>query len=258
MSDIRFHPALKEIIRFHNSLYSFHLLLRDKVKGNQVIFSKEDVGVITEAFVIKQVADWDNFVENVLAICLLTDTSKLSEHLDLDLPKKITFDNAKAIINGLNYFDIKSSGDIKGIAKKILVKENNPFQEIDKLCCTNIDEMYAIRNYIAHKSKKAKKRLMTIYQNRYNLNEFIEPGIFFQEMSQENGDQWELYYATYLNVAVTIWKYLDEVTYNFVFEDDQSKEGLLKGFGKMKHVFIVLTRQIDEKKFPAFPQGLIV
>lgn len=147
------------------------LSLRDK------LYSHYEASEIVEAFTIKTLCDWEWYVEKMLCECLINDTSQLSNHLALDLPKTISKDEGIAYLNGLGYFDLKGASDLKSVAKKILIEANDPFSNISNESRNRIDDFYTIRNYAAHKSNKSKKSLVKVY-NKYGQDDFVEVGEF--------------------------------------------------------------------------------
>lgn len=123
--------SCQSILRYMARIFSQAEFLNKKVyllSGN--LFSPYEVCEIFEAFVVKSLCDWENFVEKVLSSSLSHDTSKLSELLALKLPKQITSDESLAYLNGLSYFDLKSGSNLKTISRKILTTNTNAFQNI--------------------------------------------------------------------------------------------------------------------------------
>jgi hypothetical protein len=155
------------------------LSLRDK------LYSQYEASEIVEAFTIKTLCDWEWYVEKMLCECLVNDTSQLSKHLALDLPKSISKDEGIAYLNGLGYFDLKGASDLKSLAKKILIDVNNPFRNISNESRNRIDDFYTIRNYAAHKSNKSKKSVINVYK-KYGQDGFVEVGEFLLGKENDN------------------------------------------------------------------------
>ena len=240
---IVFKPFLRFIIDFHNRVDLYGRILKQEIDANPVLQIGE-VGLIYEAFIIKISAEWELFQLNILAYCVAMDTSRISKHLELSLPKKISFDNAFAVLNGLDFISITSVADLKNISKKILEEDSNPFKQFENGFLNRIDEVYALRNYISHKSKRSKIRLEKMYRDKHQINEFIFPGNFLvatktnENMKTSNFGE---YVGTFLCIAVEAWKFLDIGSYEFVYKDDKSKEGMFLGMAKMREVFKQLT-----------------
>jgi hypothetical protein len=169
-------PAFRNILVYLSRTDSLIKFVDEKIiKLRGRLFSDLETHEIIEAFVIKYICDWEWFIERHFTHLLTRNTSKLAEYLTLKIPQIITFDEGTAILNGTGYFDFKNCTDIKSQGKKFLTVENNPFPAIEKDVTQNIDNLYIIRNYIAHKSNKSKKTLTKFYSEN-GITNFIEPG----------------------------------------------------------------------------------
>ena len=242
---IQFDPFMKFVIEFHNASLSYNGLL-NKIADNKKLFSDKDIASTEEAFLVKHIAEWETFVLNIVIYCVAIDTRQISKFLDLELPKKLSYENASAIVNGLSYLSIKSSSDLKSISKKIIVEENNPFEQFQMKLLNQIDELYALRNYVAHKSRKSRNNLTKMYANRHQIKEFIEPGIFLAKRIKDEAGEYprsHLYYGAFMTMATMIWRHLDPKSYDFVYEEENTKEGWLKGMVKMNQVFELMTKE---------------
>lgn len=244
---IQFEPFMKFVIEFHNSSLSYNQLL-NKISANIDFFDVNEINSIEEAFLVKHLAEWETFIINIITYCVAIDTSQIAAYLDIELPKRLSFENASAIVNGLSYLSISSSSELKGLAKKIISKNNNPFEQFQMKFLNQIDEVYALRNYVAHKSRKSKTSLLKMYNKRYNIKNFIKPGQFLSEKITDNSGNYSrsfLYYGAFMTMATLIWRYLDSKSYNFVYEDEISKEGWLKGMLKMNQVFEIISKEYN-------------
>ena len=74
--------------------------------------------------------------------------------------------------------EIRSFGDLKGFTKKVLPKASNPFLVVTETDSRKIDEVFKIRNYLAHYSASARRALDRVYKDQYALSRFQEPGRF--------------------------------------------------------------------------------
>jgi hypothetical protein len=238
-----FEPFLKFVIEFHNKADLYGSILKNEIKSNPGLLDDEK-GLINEAFLIKITAEWELFLHNILAYCVAMDTSVVSKYLELSLPAKMSFGNAFAVLNGLDFISITSVNELKNISKKILFDAYNPFKQFDNSFINTIDEVYALRNYIAHKRKRSKIRLSKMYRDKHHINEFITPGKFLLTNTTFQGVDTTIcdnYFGMFLCIAVEIWKILDKKSYEFVYEDDSTKEGMFLGMAKMRAVFEKLT-----------------
>jgi hypothetical protein len=170
---------------FERSLINFHLnmnwdmALLIKIEGaKKVVKSIQQKRSIFEAFVLRICAYWENLVENLSIDCLNKDTSRYTEYTGFRLPTHIPRETCKAILLGIGYTDFKNVGYLKQTSKKILVDHCNPFIQIPSSNARRIDEFFIMRNYLAHYSPAAKRRLWNMYQNVYKMNKFVEPGVF--------------------------------------------------------------------------------
>lgn len=163
----------QEIIRYNDFL--------KRVKNPTLVvkglLDKQDKYEITELSIVHICAIWESFIEEELIDCLNLDCSKFSDYLRLDLPKDMNKDMCSAILLGDRYLDF-GIDNIKGRAKQVLCDENNPFKLIDKETCDKIKEVYTIRNYLSHLSRKSQWALLQTYETSYNLKKFIRPGKF--------------------------------------------------------------------------------
>jgi hypothetical protein len=170
---------------FETTLTDFHLnmnydidLLMKIETAKAVVKHKVDKRSIFEAFVFRICAYWEVLVEDLLIDCLNHDTSRYSEFTGFKLPKNISRETCKAVIIGIGYTDFKSVGQLKKMSKQMLVPEWNPFTTITASSVRKIDEFFKLRNYLAHYSDSARRALLDVYHNTYNMHKFVEPGIF--------------------------------------------------------------------------------
>jgi hypothetical protein len=238
-----FEPFVRFVIEFHNQMELYVRILQNELEDN-VKLQEQEVGLLYEAFLIKVTAEWELFLHNILAYCVALDTSAISNYLQLELPAKLSFDNSFAILNGLDFISITSVSELKNMVKKILSDRYNPFKAFETNFLNTIDEMYTLRNYIAHKSTRSKIRLGKMYKDRHQISIFKTPGEFLTTKSTFRGNEMTIfqdYLGTLLCIAVEIWKILDPASYLFVYEDDSTEEGLFIGMAKMRLVFDRLT-----------------
>jgi len=155
---------------------------------------------IHEAFVLKISATWEILAENVFVECLYRDISKYEERKGIRLPrKKLTKDICKGLVSGLRYFDCGNMSSLKDKAHKFLTQRCNPFKKISNDVSKKIDELYLIRNYIAHRSDAAKQALKRMYKQTYKMR-FRLPGNFLFDTVEfvESGERGkEIRFANY-------------------------------------------------------------
>ena len=208
------------IARIHSQaefLFAKVLALRGKV------FSDFEASEIFEAFTIKSICDWEWYAEKMICECLKDDTTQLSKELDLTLPKSISIDECIVYLNGLGYFDLKNVSNLKSIAKKILVNNKNPFQKISSEARNHIDDFYALRNYVAHRSNKSKKTLIRIY-NKHNQTEFIEVGEFLLNKSSNDKKtiRFQDFGSSFWLASFNILEFLYPKTYKWIVQEEKT------------------------------------
>ena len=125
--------------------------------------------------------------------------SKYREELQLKLPEHPSKDLCEAILVGPGYLDFKNVGDIKGFAKKVLPDDINPFKLIkNNPTGKRINELYIMRNYLSHYSRKSRRALQKMYQDSWGLKKFRQPGDFLISYS---GKRLFEYIAAFLNAS---------------------------------------------------------
>ena len=244
--EIEFKNIIKYIIKFHNSILEHNRVLL-KLNSNN-LFSENELSIIQESILIKQVTAWENFVYDIITYCISLNTKKISEHIGIELPESISYDNAKAIFNGINFSSLSNSNDIMDKAENLITEENNPFQQFLPPMLRYVDEAYLLRNYIAHKSHVSKAKISKMYLNNYKINDFIIPGKFLnskQSFDFEKGYVFEMYYFIYMQIAVFCWRFLDRNSYNQVFKKNNQNENLEIGYLNMSIVFEDLNKKIN-------------
>lgn len=143
------------------------------------VVNYDDKLEILESLVIRLCAIWEAFIEGEMIDCLNIDCSKYAEELQLQLPKHPTKDLCEAILVGAGYLDFKNVDDIKGFARKVVPDDINPFRLIkNNPTGKRINELYVMRNYLSHYSRKSRRALMKMYQSSWGLKNFRQPGDF--------------------------------------------------------------------------------
>ena len=148
-----------------------------------VVRTREEKAEIHEAFVFKVCASWEIFTQDLLIDCLNKDTSQYSLHTGYHLPKHLSRDICNAMIFGVGYQDFKNVSHLKSFAKQVLVSVYNPFQKIPRNSSQKIDGCYVIRNYLAHYSYAAERKLKEMYRSN-GMRRFREPGDFLMSITR--------------------------------------------------------------------------
>jgi len=161
-----------------DALVRYKAFMTKIVAAQRVINTVSEKRDIAESVLLRLLANWEAFVDEQLVDCINLDTSKLSHFLGVSVPAHLSKNMCEAILFGGGYRDFSSYGDLKGFSKKILPDTSNPFIHVHSSRTSAIDEMYKIRNYLAHYSGAARRALMRMYEEKYSYSRFIEPGRF--------------------------------------------------------------------------------
>jgi hypothetical protein len=102
------------------------------------------------------------------------------------------------VLFGGSYKDFRSFGDLKGFSKKVLPDDSNPFLVITAAHTTKIDEVFKIRNYLAHYSAAARRALDRMYETSYDMQRFQEPGRF---LLANNGRRLWAYFSAFAGAS---------------------------------------------------------
>lgn len=175
-----------------------------------VPLSDPEKAEVYESFVLKICATWETFIEDLLALCLSKDTSRYSQYIGTKFPKRPPKELCATLISGYRYFDFKNVDGLKGMSKNILVVDYDPFSKMPPKESKKIDEFFLIRNYVAHRSRVAKRSLSRLYRKAYHLREFQEPGAFLLSPLHERTKEVHFgeYTGAFINTADAMAKHL--------------------------------------------------
>ena len=169
---------IKNHDEFEEDMEWYKDFLQRVLRAQRVLGSRDDKLEIIESSLIRICALWEAFIEGEMIDCLNIDCKKCSEYLQLELPRHLTRNLCEAVLLGTTYLDFKSVGDIKGFAKKVYPDVVNPFNKIHPATSKKIDEVYVMRNYLSHYSSKSRRALKQVYEGKYGLIKFRQPGDF--------------------------------------------------------------------------------
>lgn len=137
----------------------------NKIAKNQYAFiARRDLQIMYDGLFLKSVTIFESFIEE-LFIGLLYDNYELKTRKKV---QKHTFPSRKLVMNFLkhknNYIELMPYSKLRD-SSKIFFNENNPFLSIQENSKNSLNEIYVIRNAIAHNSQfaliKYKKLLQT-------------------------------------------------------------------------------------------------
>ncbi len=163
---------------FDDALGRYRSFMQKVIGAQRVISTGQEKRDIAESVLLRLCANWERFVDEHLCDCVNRDPSRLSKFFGTQIPKNPTRHLCQALLFGEGYRDFRTFGDLKGFTKKILPDASNPFPSISATHARRIDEVYKIRNYLAHYSAKARRTLLDLYKTEYELDRFKEPGTF--------------------------------------------------------------------------------
>ena len=180
-----------------------------KIVGAQrVIRSAEEKRELAESIVLRLCAHWEYYIDELLIASVNRDHSKLSQYLGVIIPPHPSQDLCQALIFGGGYRDFPSFGALKGFSKKILPEQSNPFLAVQNGHSSAIDEIYAVRNYLSHYSKKAKRTLMAKYRENHEMTRFLEPGQF---LLAYNARRFEGFFQAFEGAAIDMRNWTEEL-----------------------------------------------
>ena len=161
-----------------DSLGRYRSFLERIIQAQRVISTVQEKRDITESVLLRLCANWEKFVDEHLVDCINVDPSRLSEFVGVRVPAHPSKALCTALIFGDSYRDFPSFGALKGFSRKLLPDESNPFLQVTAVQGRRLDELYRIRNYLAHYSAKAKRSLRVMYEDEYQMKRFLQPGQF--------------------------------------------------------------------------------
>ena len=163
------------------------------INARRVIGTAEEKRDLAESVVLRLVANWESFVDEHLVACVNCDHSKLNEFLGVTVPGNPDVNLCRALLFGDGYRDFQNIGTLIKFSKRLLPDKSNPFLAINKSHKSKIDDIYKLRNYLAHYSTKSRRVLWQMYKARYRYKRWIESGRFLLG----NGSQhlWECFDA---------------------------------------------------------------
>lgn len=163
---------------FDEAIERYRSFIRKIIDAQRVVANAAEKRDVAESVLLRLCAHWESFVDEHLVDCVNCDHSKLSEFFGVTIPDNPSKGLCQALLFGGSYRDFKSFGDLKGFSKKILPEDSNPFLQITAAQANRIDEAYKIRNYLSHYSDAARRSLLRLYQEEYDMERFLEPGQF--------------------------------------------------------------------------------
>ena len=133
-----------------------------------------------EGFTLLLASYWEELINNDFVDALNRDTSNYASQVELVLPKNLPRDICFGLLVGHGYLNFRSVGDLLGKSRQLIVPANNPFRQISAPRRKSIDCFINVRNYLAHRSKKAHREYARVLTREYSYTRVVSPGQFLR------------------------------------------------------------------------------
>ncbi len=184
--------------------YGLEIIIPNKISPFSD-FEKKKKQVIVEGLFLKACAVWEKFVETEVVLLVNMDITKLLEEFELPMNTVLNPKIVKSMIFSNLYRDFNDIDKSKNFFKTFIVPTFNLFESITNEQLKKIRIVYKLRNYLAHYSEFAKKKLLQEYLKNYKSNNFKDPGNFLMENSG---------------------KYFEKLIHNFCLSSSKMREKL--------------------------------
>lgn len=175
----------------------------NKIAVNRDIFiAKRDIEVMYEGLFLKSITIFESFIEE-LFIGLLYNNYELKTRKKI---QKHTFPNRELVLNFIKhknkFIELMPYNKLKE-SSKIFFNHNNPFVKINESSKNSLNEIYTIRNAIAHNSQFADKKFKNLLQNKGISNPKIlkSPALFLKSNHSTNQSIFENYIIELNSIA---------------------------------------------------------
>lgn len=132
---------------------------------NNAYIANRDLELMYDAMFLKSITIFESFIEE-LFIGLLYDNYKLNTKKKV---QKHIFPNRKLVLNFLkhknSYIEVMPYSKLKDTSN-VFFREDNPFLSISENSKNSLNEIYIIRNAIAHKSQFAELKFKKLMANK--------------------------------------------------------------------------------------------
>ncbi|ODR94536.1 hypothetical protein AUC70_07815 [Methyloceanibacter stevinii] len=151
-----------------------------KIVNGQIGANANEWNALAEGIALTLAGYWEEVVDEDFVDALNRDTSAYAGRVGLQLPKNLSRDICFGLLVGDGYLDFRDTGQIVGQAKRVLVRANNPFDHLTKTIRTSIDQFYAVRNYLAHRSRRAHRSYAEMLESGFGYQRVVKPGAFLR------------------------------------------------------------------------------
>ena len=151
-----------------------------KIVKRQMGADSAESDALAEGLVLTVAGYWEEVVDEDFVDALNRDTSAYAQRIGIELPKNLSRDVCFGLLVGDGYLDFRNTGDIVGRSKKVLLPEYNPFVHLTKTVQKSIDQFYILRNYLAHRSKRAHRTYRGMLEADFGYVRVVRPGVFLR------------------------------------------------------------------------------
>lgn len=173
--------------QFESNLQALESIV-DRLSAKSVGLNAAERDILLEAFALQLASCWEELVVEDFVDALNRDTTQYAKHVGITLPKDLSRDICFGLLVGDRYLDFRSIGDLIGHSKELLVAMYNPFIHIPARLRQRIDDFSILRNYLAHRSRRAERSYSKMIRDkRYNYTYIVRPGSFLRGIHENTG-----------------------------------------------------------------------
>jgi hypothetical protein len=165
--------------------------------------NKREVQFIIEGLLLRACAIWEKFIETEVIYLVDLDKSKILDEFDLPVHTNLNKKLIKTILFSDLYRDFHDIDKSKSFFKTYIADHNNLFKLLNNDQINKIKMIYKSRNYLAHYSEFARKKLLKEYNKSYGYMKFMEPGIF---LIKSKGKHFENLLHNFVLISATMKK----------------------------------------------------
>lgn len=171
------------------------------IERNSTSFSVKEKTIIIEGLLLRACAYWERFLEAEVIFLIELDQSKLREYLELPSSQKLNRQLIKAILFSDSYRSFQDIEKSKRFFRSFIANNYNLFDKLTNEQIKKNQMAYKLRNYLAHYSEFAKKKLQQQYKKTYSYSRFMQPGRF---LMKENGKHFESLIHNFILMSATM------------------------------------------------------
>ncbi|MBU4444303.1 hypothetical protein KJ656_04365, partial [bacterium] len=134
------------------------------IERNSTSFSVKEKTIIIEGLLLRACAYWERFLEAEVIFLIELDQSKLREYLELPSSQKLNRQLIKAILFSDSYRSFQDIEKSKRFFRSFIANNYNLFDKLTNEQIKKNQMAYKLRNYLAHYSEFAKKKLQQQYE----------------------------------------------------------------------------------------------